>query len=105
MKNPPAMLETWVRFPVGRVPWKRERLPTPVFWPGEFHGLYKSMGCKESDTTGRLPLHINTYSTSSLPIHLSIGTLGLLPYLGYYKCCNEHRVHVFFLISVFVFFG
>ena len=25
---------------VGRIPWRRERLPTPVFWPGEFHGLY-----------------------------------------------------------------
>ena len=24
---------------VGKVPWRRERLPTPVFWPGEFHGL------------------------------------------------------------------
>ena len=24
---------------VGKIPWKRERLPTPVFWPGEFHGL------------------------------------------------------------------
>jgi len=21
-------------------PWKRERLPTPVFWPGEFQGWY-----------------------------------------------------------------
>ena len=26
---------------LGRSPWRRERLPTPVFWPGEFHGLYK----------------------------------------------------------------
>ena len=25
---------------VGKMPWRRERLPTPVFWPGEFHGLY-----------------------------------------------------------------
>ena len=24
----------------GRSPWRRERLPTPVFWAGEFHGLY-----------------------------------------------------------------
>ena len=24
---------------VGKIPWKRERLPTPVFWPREFHGL------------------------------------------------------------------
>ena len=22
------------------IPWRRERLPTPVFWPGEFPGLY-----------------------------------------------------------------
>ena len=27
---------------VGKMPWRREKLPTPVFWPGEFHGL--SMG-------------------------------------------------------------
>ena len=24
---------------VGNMPWRRERLPTPVFWPGESHGL------------------------------------------------------------------
>ena len=29
-------------------------LPTPVFWPGEFHGLYSPRGCKELDTTERL---------------------------------------------------
>ena len=22
---------------LGRFPWRRERVPTPVFWPGEFH--------------------------------------------------------------------
>ena len=33
------------------IPWRRERVPTLVFWPGEFHGLYSSWGCKESDTT------------------------------------------------------
>ena len=25
---------------VGEIPWRREQLPTPVFWPGEFHGLF-----------------------------------------------------------------
>ena len=30
---------------------RRERLPTSVFWPGEFHGLYSPCGHKESDTT------------------------------------------------------
>ena len=23
---------------LGKIPWGRERLPTPVFWPGEIHG-------------------------------------------------------------------
>ena len=27
---------------VGKIPWRRERLPTPVFWPEEFHGVPKS---------------------------------------------------------------
>ena len=38
VKKPPVMWEfnLWVR----KIPWRRERLPTPVFWPGEFHGLY-----------------------------------------------------------------
>ena len=47
IKNPPAMRETWV----GKIPWRRDRLPTPVFWPGEFHGLFCPWGCKESDMT------------------------------------------------------
>ena len=25
---------------VGKIPWRRERQPTPVFWLGKFHGLY-----------------------------------------------------------------
>ena len=41
---------------VGKIPWRRERLPTPVFWPGEFHGLYSPWGRKESDTTEQLSL-------------------------------------------------
>ena len=36
---------------LGRIPWRRERLPIPVFWPGEFHGLYCPWGHKESDKT------------------------------------------------------
>ena len=45
-------LESWVR----KVPWRRERLPTPVFWPGEFHELYTSWDHKEADTTEGLSL-------------------------------------------------
>ena len=34
---------------VGKIPWRRDRPPTPVFWPGEFHGLY-SHGVTKSRT-------------------------------------------------------
>ena len=51
IKNPPTMLEPGFNPWVGKIPWRRERLPTPVFWPGEFHGLHGPWGCKESDTT------------------------------------------------------
>ena len=43
VKNPPAMRETWIQSLVGKISWRRKRLPTPVFWLGEFHGL-QSMG-------------------------------------------------------------
>ena len=56
VKNPPAMQETLVWFLGWKMSWRREQLPTPVFWPGEFHGQrspagYSLLSCKESDTT------------------------------------------------------
>ena len=50
VKNPPASGRPGFIPWVGKIPWRRERLPTPVFSPGEFHGMYS----KESDTTERL---------------------------------------------------
>ena len=38
------------------MPWRRERLSTPVVWPGEFHGLYSPWGHKELDTTDQFSL-------------------------------------------------
>ena len=43
---------------VGKIPWRRERLPTPVFWLGEFHGQYTPWGCKERDTPEQLLLSL-----------------------------------------------
>ena len=56
VKNPPAMWETWVQSLGWKIPWRRDRLPTLVFWPGEFHGLHSSWHHKESDTTEQLSL-------------------------------------------------
>ena len=41
---------------VGKIPWRRERPPTPVFCPGEFHSLYSPRGRKEKDMTQRVSL-------------------------------------------------
>ena len=52
----------WVR----KIPWRRKWQPTPLFLLGEFQGQrslagYSPWGCKESDTTERLPhLHKGT---------------------------------------------
>ena len=48
---------------VGKIPWRRERLPTPVFWPGEFHGLYSPWCCKELDTTEQVSLSLYIFTT------------------------------------------
>ena len=37
-----------------RSSWRRESLPTPVFWPGKFHGLHSPWDHKESDMTEQL---------------------------------------------------
>ena len=44
-KDLPAMQETWVLSLDWEDPLERERLPTPVFWPGEFHGQRRLVGC------------------------------------------------------------
>ena len=49
VKNPPAMQETPVHFLVGEIPWKWDRLPTPVFlgFPGSSAG--KESTCNAGD--------------------------------------------------------
>ena len=54
---------------VGKISWRREWLPTPVFLPGEFHGQrslagYSPWGHKESDTTEQRTL-INDINSSN----------------------------------------
>ena len=44
VKNLPAMQETPVWFLGQEDPLEKGRLPTPVFWPEELHGLYSQWG-------------------------------------------------------------
>ena len=60
VKNPPTMLATWAPPWVGKIP-RSERLPTPIFRPEKFHGLYSPWGRKELDTTQWLSFISQTY--------------------------------------------
>ena len=57
---------------VGKILWRKERLPTPVLWHGDLHGLYGPWGHKELDTTERL----------SLSLSCNAGDTGLIPGQG-----------------------
>ena len=43
---------------LGRSPGEGKGCPYPVFWAGEFHGLYSVWCHKELDTTERLSLSL-----------------------------------------------
>ena len=51
VESPPSLWETWVYPWVRNIPWRGERLCTPVFWPGKFHGLHNPLCHKELDMT------------------------------------------------------
>ena len=63
---------------VGKIPWRRKQLPTPVFLPGKFHGPrslagYSPWGHKESDTTEQLRLSGSEHK-SNIPEPVSTET-------------------------------
>ena len=51
IRNLTAMRETWVQSLGWEDPLEEGMATTPIFWPGEFHGLYNPWGHKGSDTT------------------------------------------------------
>ena len=62
VKNQLALRETWV----GKIPWRREWLPTPVFWPGKSHRLYNPWGCKswtQPSDFHFISLHFTSHTT------------------------------------------
>ena len=62
VNNPPIMRETWVQSLGWEDPWRRERPPTPVLWPGEFHGLLIVHGVTKSWTRlSYFPFHSLLY--------------------------------------------
>ena len=83
VKNLPALQETGFDPWVGKMPWRREWLPTPVFLPGEFHRQrslvgYSPWGLKESDRTEKLT-EVNILFLRSSLYEASPGTRFLVP--------------------------
>ena len=54
VKNPPAMRETWVQSLVGKIPWRRDRLPTPVLLGFPCSSAGKESSCNVGDL-GSIP--------------------------------------------------
>ena len=44
VKNLPAVWETWIQSLGWKDPLEKGKLPTPVFWPAEFHGQRSLVG-------------------------------------------------------------
>ena len=99
VKNLPAMRKTWFNPWVGKIPWRRDRLPTPVSWPGEFHGLYSPWGRKESDTTEQLNHHPSALDTTEQLNHHP-SALDTTEQLNHHPSASS----VVFVFSDFLFF-
>ena len=56
VKNPPVVWEIWVQSLSWEDPLEKGKLPTVVFWPREFHGLYSPWDHKDSDMTEQISL-------------------------------------------------
>ena len=59
---------------VGKIPWRRERLPT-VFWPGEFHGCIVHGVAKSRTRLGDFHVHLTWAPASALTGSLSVCSL------------------------------
>ena len=78
-----------------------ERLPIPIFWPGEFHGLYSLWGRKESDTTEQLSLtslnHVyglkDNTSKGASHFYLFLAVPGLRCCMWYLSGCGAQASH------------
>ena len=68
---------------VGKIPWRREQLPTPLFWSGESR-LHSPWGHKESDATEQLSLSLSfhqCWDTEDYPFWLTVTLFNSAPAL------------------------
>ena len=73
-----SLLAQLVKNPPARRPWRRDNLPTPIFQPREFHGLYNPRGCKQSGVKEQISLSLfkHAYMCVCLCVCMCITTPG-----------------------------
>ena len=86
------MQETGINPWVGKIPWRREWLPTPVFLPRESHGQgslagYSPWSCKESYMTEWLSLFTYIYSILTIFKWCTLHPVALSTFI---MECNHH---------------
>ena len=88
VKNPPAMRDTWVRSLGWEDPLEEGKATTPVFWPGEFHGLYSPWGSKELDRAKWLSQQYFAEETSHIQLTISSFEKCIIQWLLVHpQCC------------------
>ena len=68
---------------VGKIPWRREQRPTPVFWPGEFHGLFHGV-TKNWTRLSNFYFHFH---------HFPCPILCPLSFRGVFVLCSSYSLH------------
>ena len=101
VKNLPAMRETWVWSLGWEDPLRTKWLPTPLFWPGEFHG--RPWGCRESNMTEWLSFH---FTSLTLVDQRHVGmSFKRWPYRGTFTCTQVSDLRSVIIFQNFRFVG
>ena len=101
VKNSPTMRETWVRPWVGKIPWRRAWLRTPVFVPGE-SPLTEEPGGLQSVGSQRVPLRVCTLLSSTAqrqPLCLKAVNTLLQGPCGFHSSCLENSRVILFSVG------
>ena len=93
---------------LGKIPWKREWLLTPVFLPGEFHASqysypkYSPWSCKELDMTEQLTLqtkYLNDWLSSLSDILIYFIYFSCYKTFDYLSCLRNFSLLLICLLS------
>ena len=87
--------ETWVQFLGWEDPLRRERLPSPVFWPEEFHGLYSPWSHKELEKVVKRVVSpkYSPQKKAFFPFHhIHIRWILAEPTVVHHVCKLNHRI-------------